>query len=360
MIEQYIKTDVGARKYNEDYAQVFTDGVIKGFVLCDGLGGCGFGDLASENVCKNFIAKFKESDGNTKERIDSAMKFCNVTLCNLQEKIGRPGTLRTTLCAVILEEELAHIVHCGDSRVYYFANGKYAWRTKDHSVSQLMALIGEIEESEIRKHVDRNKLLRAIGMGFEDFSYEIKKEPIKLCGDDAFLLCSDGFWEYINGLEMERLFASSKSVADWTELMFNQIKRRNLAENADNCTSITVRIKNKPILNKSNDEDVITLNPQDDETEAKTEIILKSTDIKTDFGAEKAVSSSTHLIFSPDIHKIILPTDIECVPMLYRKMSAVDRFEINTEKSVDDNNEATLKEPVSHDTDKLLSDTEIS
>lgn len=289
MVEQYIKTDIGKREYNEDFAGTFVDKNIKGFILCDGLGGCGLGNLAAENTCENFIFKFKESSGEIKERIDKAMLFCNEALCNLQTKVARSETLKTTLCALVIDEEFAYIVHCGDSRVYHFANGNYIWRTKDHSVPQLMALMGEIEENKIRKHVDRNKLLRAIGMGLDEFSYEIRKEPIKLCGNDSFVLCSDGFWEYIAGVEMARILRVSKSVKDWTEVMFDQIKQRNNTEDADNYTAVAVFIKNESLFDNKNDKAEITISPLTDETE---EPITSSPD------------------YSVNTRKIVLPADI--------------------------------------------------
>ena len=74
-------------------------------------------------------------------------------------------------------------------------------RTIDHSIPQMLALAGEIKEKEIRRHPDRNKLLRVVGTDWENPQYEIS-EDVEKTGGEAFLLCSDGFWENITEKEM--------------------------------------------------------------------------------------------------------------------------------------------------------------
>ena len=86
--------------------------------------------------------------------------------------------------------------HVGDSRLYYFKNGRIVKRTLDHSVPQMLVAAGEIDEKEIRHHPDRNRLVRVMGMEWDEPKYQVS-EPMPEEPGQAFLLCSDGFWENI-------------------------------------------------------------------------------------------------------------------------------------------------------------------
>ena len=55
--------------------------------------------------------------------------------------------------------------------------------------------------SHIREHPDRNKLLRVLGISGDTPGFELS-ELQELKKFQAFLLCSDGFWEYILEKEM--------------------------------------------------------------------------------------------------------------------------------------------------------------
>lgn len=72
--------------------------------------------------------------------------------------------------------------HLGDSRLYYFKKNQIAHQTLDHSVSQMAVYRG-----------------------------------------DAFLLCTDGFWEYATEEEMQIDLYKSTSVAQLVSYMLNRI-----------------------------------------------------------------------------------------------------------------------------------------
>ena len=47
---------------------------------------------------------------------------------------------------------------------------------------------------------------------------DVQEEELS-CGQHAFLLCSDGFWEYVYEEEMERELKLSASPKEWLERM---------------------------------------------------------------------------------------------------------------------------------------------
>lgn len=148
--------------------------------------------------------------------------------------------MMTTLVVLLVDDNQVSWGHVGDSRLYHFSDGKIVERTKDHSVCQVLAATGEIDESEIRHHQDRNRLLRAVGMhdqtGILNSVQTIEKNENR----HQFLLCSDGFWEYIDEKHMEKTLKRAKTAEDWLGKMTKVVKKNGKNENMDNYSAIAV------------------------------------------------------------------------------------------------------------------------
>ena len=147
--------------------------------------------------------------------------------------------MKTTLVVLLLNHGRAMWAHIGDSRLYHFSGGKLIEQTFDHSVSQMAVLRGEIKQEDIRGHVDRSRLLRAIGR--EDTIKIDISEIIDLGdGEHAFLLCTDGFWEYVTEQEMEKDLKRSSSPREWLDRMVKRLNKRTKNKNNDNNTAVAV------------------------------------------------------------------------------------------------------------------------
>ncbi|MDD6269438.1 MAG: serine/threonine-protein phosphatase, partial [Oscillospiraceae bacterium] len=111
------------------------------------------------------------------------------------------------------------------------------------SVPQMMVLGGELREKNIHNHPDRNKLLKAFGAK-EDVVECRPSDIIPVEEGQAFLLCSDGFWELILEKEMTKTLRKSRTVDEWMNAMAEIIVKRQSEknENADNFTAIAVWI----------------------------------------------------------------------------------------------------------------------
>ena len=257
MLNSYCLTSIGGRSVNEDSHTEFGSGSIKGFAVCDGLGGCGFGEVASQTVCRALEEEFNgsESEADTEDmttvgsfdieaRISNALIKAEQALQELQQKNNAPRAYKSTLAAVVICGDTAYIAHCGDSRIYHFADGKYVWRTKDHSLAQMFVLAGDIEENEIRSCEDRCVLLHAMGSATEDFLFEMNVRQLEGRENDAFMICSDGFWEHVTGedmqAELERLTENGELTPEaWLGAL--RTKLAELEEN-DNYTAVALMI----------------------------------------------------------------------------------------------------------------------
>ena len=136
-------------------------------------------------------------------------------------------------------DDCTYIGYVGDSRGYVFRRNKVRTRTLDHSIPQMLALSGEIKESEIRHHPDRNILLRVIGIDWEEPMYALlPRVPLSKC--QAFLLCSDGFWELIEEKTMCELLKKAGSVEEWLDSMVRVVRENGAGTDMDNNSAVAV------------------------------------------------------------------------------------------------------------------------
>lgn len=229
-------TDKGSREINEDSVGTFSSEKKCCCVLCDGLGGHGMGDAASSLVVQVFENQFRK---NIKTEDFLSETFLASQDILLAEQIARNARrkMKTTGVALITNEKNAYIGHVGDSRLYVFYKNKIKTRTLDHSIPQMLVLSGEIKESEIRNHPDRSTILRVLGIEWEEPMFQLMPPfPLKKC--QAFLLCSDGFWELIEETEMCSLLEKSESPEQWIKAMAEVVKENGRDKNMDNYSAI--------------------------------------------------------------------------------------------------------------------------
>ena len=230
-------TDKGGRTVNEDSINAISDGERFGFVLCDGLGGHGMGDVASGVVVNEFESYFKNSNSDSK--ISDFFEQAQAKLLGEQKKLGATNRMKTTAVVVQIENQKLFIGHIGDSRAYIFKNNKYKKRTLDHSVPQMLVLSKSIKDEEIRNHPDRNMVLHVLGTAWTEPQYEIMK-PSALRKSDAILLCSDGFWELITEKQMCECLKLSTDVEDWLFKMAEIVRENGKNVDMDNYSAIAV------------------------------------------------------------------------------------------------------------------------
>ena len=187
-------SDVGGRANNEDsyLSKKISNGYL--FIVADGLGGHDDGEMASYSAV-NSIKEYLVN--NEVGSVSEAICFANDKVVEMQAK--HSSKMKTTIALVYVTESKAIIAHVGDSRVYAFKNGSIVHQTVDHSASQLAVSVGEIRPEDIRKHEDRNVLLRALGASD---NVKVEVAEIGINDFDALLLCSDGFWEYVFEAEL--------------------------------------------------------------------------------------------------------------------------------------------------------------
>lgn len=237
MITYKIITNQGNREINEDSAIVTEQNGKYCFIVADGLGGHGRGEVASALVVESGRALFQRYEGNSflKDCFENAQQ----ELLEEQKRQNAHSEMKTTMVVLEMDSSQAQWGHVGDSRLYHFQKNKMISRTLDHSVPQMLVMAGEIKEKQIRGHEDRNRLLRVMGVEWGSPQYTLA-EPVPTKAGQAFLLCTDGFWELIEEKTMMSLLKKSVSVDEWMERMTEEVQKNGLNKNMDNYTAIGI------------------------------------------------------------------------------------------------------------------------
>jgi PPM family protein phosphatase len=235
-------TEAHQRRHNEDYGDYLWANGVGCWVVADGLGGHLGGEVASQLAVESIVSTFAQQPEISSEALNRYLEAAQQALLIRQREKPQLAAMRTTIVVLLADPEAALWGHAGDSRLYHFRDGVIVNQTKDHSVPQALANSGEIKPEEIRFHEDRNRLLRALGQK-DDFRPAIIKNRQPLEPGDAFLLCTDGFWEMVLEAEMAADLSRASTPQDWLEKMRNRIMERALKEAAkqhDNFTALAV------------------------------------------------------------------------------------------------------------------------
>lgn len=234
-------TNQGGRPVNEDSCDIFSKQNMICVTVADGLGGHGGGEIASSMAVEMAGMFFEEQETIEPSDLYTWFQNINEKVYGAQTDVCRMKTTLTLLLADV-EKGKSFWAHVGDSRIYHFKDGVMSSVTFDHSVSQMAVFAGEITFEQIRHHEDRSRLLRAIG-SHDEVNVEISEECDISTGNHAFLLCSDGFWEYVYEAEMEETLRNSENPVQWLEQMSLIIQSRVDGTN-DNNTAVAVWIMN--------------------------------------------------------------------------------------------------------------------
>jgi len=228
-------TSPGGREYNEDTvaSEQTSNGLIA--LVADGLGSHGGGDIASRAATDSILAQWRARPCFDKSGLFGYLHTANEAVIARQSSRCQ---MKSTAVALFCHDNRAAVAWAGDSRCYYFSAAKICYQTTDHSVSQLAVERGDITPAQIRFHEDRSRLLRALGKEGA-FRADVAFLPKCVEPSDAFLLCSDGFWEYVTEREMETDLVKSTAPREWLGFLLARIGRRVDGKN-DNLSAVAI------------------------------------------------------------------------------------------------------------------------
>lgn len=233
-------TGTGPRRVNQDRAGFRVVDGTGCWIVADGLGGHGFGEVAAETAVQAGLRSFEICPSVASSALLNHFDECQAAILKIQQEQAEKMGMRTTAVILLADESSAWWGHVGDSRLYVFRQGRLFLRTYDHSVAQTLVRAGLIRESELRHHADRSGILKSLG-GAGPAQPSVPAAPFTLESGDVFLLCTDGFWEQVLESEMEHSLASADSMSQWLECLEGGTAQR-LRPHRDNYTALAVRI----------------------------------------------------------------------------------------------------------------------
>ncbi len=230
----YAYTNSGGRSCNQDCLWYKEKQDCEIWVMADGLGGHRQSERASEVIIRTVQRLWEE---NRIPEYTELFLQCHNEIRNMKKEYPEAEPAASTMLVVQRKDDLFSFAHTGDSRLYFFRNNKLLFRTKDHSVAQISVSLGEMEEEELYTSKDRNKLYHVIG-GKSEPKAEVGA-VFALSAGDAFLLCTDGFWEHISEAEIINDLVQASTAQEWAENMLNRISGR-LPKESDNYSLMCV------------------------------------------------------------------------------------------------------------------------
>lgn len=239
IFDEYEYTNRGGRSYNEDSVGARESGESGIFVVADGLGGHRFGKDASDCVRDTLLEEWKPEEPDRSKWMKEIIEEANTRVLAIQRE--KQSVLKSTVAVLAIDGDKAVWANVGDSRLYYFHKSQRHAVTEDHSVSYKKYKAGEITREQISRDEDQSCLLRSIG-GKERYEPDIHLCDVPLEAGDAFLLCSDGAWEYLKEEEMLIDLLKSENAREWAELLLLRMMPR-IDEENDNLTLLTLLLK---------------------------------------------------------------------------------------------------------------------
>ena len=242
-LEIAILSEPGGRKYNEDACGYWSSERQFCCILADGAGGHGGGDIASRLAVQSLLTGFAEAPSASGSELSRLMRQTNQAVLDGQIAGTMQEDMHTTVVCLLIDflDGRADWVHSGDSRLYWFRDARLLERTRDHSFVESLVDAGMIREDEIRSHPKRSVLLSALGKEDDELELSASMSSRVVDGGDAFLLCSDGVWEYVADELLEQLLARADSAQEWLSAIEEAIRvaTAKLASH-DNYTALAV------------------------------------------------------------------------------------------------------------------------
>jgi protein phosphatase len=229
------------RARNEDsYALVEDEGL---FVVADGMGGHGNGDIASRIAVAAVLEEYKrhpaEGAGElaVAEKLQSAFAHAHEQIRVAGDQDGSLRGMGTTVIAVVVDGRSAVIGHVGDSRAYVLRGNTLTQLTEDHSWVYEQVAAGYLSAAQAREHPFKSVVTRALG-GEQDVEVDLRR--VRLQPGDLLILCSDGLTTMLTDEEIAEVLTGAGDIDEKSERL---VAAANDSGGADNITVVLLAVE---------------------------------------------------------------------------------------------------------------------
>ncbi len=249
-IKHWAATDVGRKRSgNED--NFLIDKNLNLFVVADGMGGHASGEVASAIAVHTIrdvvfterdLLGSADVDGTGQMELVALLEYAvhsaSARIFHKAQQEPEKRGMGTTVVALLTIGARGFIAYVGDSRIYLSRNGVVYPLTEDHSLMNELIRSGKVKADEfaVSPYANfKNAMTRAVGV-YEHVEVDIL--DFEILPGDAFLLCSDGLYDYLDDAEI----ASNLALTNIEEIPGRFIDLANSRGGKDNITALVVQV----------------------------------------------------------------------------------------------------------------------
>lgn len=250
-IRYWASTDVGRKRAaNEDNFLIDQD--LKLFIVADGMGGHASGEIASAMAVhlvrdviageRDILESYDDEDPQSHVEVCTLLEYAVHHACELihhkaQQEPEKKG-MGTTLVALLVIGARGFIAYVGDSRIYLLRGDIVYQLTEDHSLKNELIRMGKLTADEFAESPYanfKNAMTRAVGVYG---TVEVDTLDFDIIAGDAFLLCSDGLYEYLDDNDISKAIG----LPEIRDIPGRLIEVANTRGGKDNITALVVQM----------------------------------------------------------------------------------------------------------------------
>ena len=250
-IEAGTAQHIGNQPRQNDRAALFSGARAPGYVmavLADGIQG---GALASQQVLQTSKQLFDDfvpagSLEATLERLDSLLRQIATethAIIKMGQVVAKAEPQSTLVILILTPQGQAVWAHVGDSRLYLFNNNQCLMRSNDSAYVDHLSTHDKLPLEAAKKHRNSKLLANVLGNTFKEPFISFGQHQGLQAGD-AFLLCSDGLWQFFTDTELAAVIARNTPRQAAERLIVKAAERAH--GKGDNCTMVIIRLV-KPV-----------------------------------------------------------------------------------------------------------------
>lgn len=249
-VKGILDSRIGGRQENQDAAGSADTHLGTIVVVCDGMGGCNGGAVASGIAVTTVIDEVSAAPSGSSpvDVLKQAIIHANEAIYDKAQEDPSLSGMGTTIVAALITKQSLIVSYVGDSRVYLLRGKRKIFRTFDHSyVYQALVSKKVITEEQARLSIHSNAILKALGV---ESTIDPEVFVLPYLKGDRLILCTDGFWGAMPENELISSVCRKNGLMTSMEHTFARIEKIGLAHggNHDNYTAAIIDLNVESLL----------------------------------------------------------------------------------------------------------------
>ena len=218
-------TDTGRRRRHNEDAYVCEPPL---FAIADGMGGAQAGEIAS-HLAATAVQHAEWGESSSAVRVEQLIQEANRSVYERARADESTSGMGTTMTVALVDDDLVHFGHVGDSRAYLVRDHALEQLTEDHSLVGELVRSGRLSPEEAEYHPHRSVITRVLGT---DPEVDVDTFSIGARPGDLFMLCSDGLSSMVDDARILALIEEHPGdIASATRVLIEEANRNGGEDN---------------------------------------------------------------------------------------------------------------------------------